>query len=59
MTDELKELDTQIGKRHLVIEWDIDSGELSFEEAGWQSWQLAGVAAWLEAVAMADLSGDE
>jgi hypothetical protein len=61
MSDEQRteaQLDNAVGKKFLIIEWDIESGNLSMDAVGWQAWQLSGVAAFLEAWASTELNAD-
>jgi hypothetical protein len=47
MGDEIDKLDQQIGKRHLVIAIDDNTGEIELDTDGFASWEVVGIAAFL------------
>lgn len=58
MTDPIEDLEQQVGKRHLIIEWDTGSDELSLE-GDFAPWMLAGIGAWLTHLAEVELDQDD
>lgn len=61
--EEIEELEQVIARRVVTITVDSETGQLELDDGGLASWELCGLAGWLEMVAhemlQDDVDGDE
>jgi hypothetical protein len=56
--DPLTDFEKDIGKRHLVITVDQNSGDIECEWGSFAAWELVGVAAWLDMLGHEEMMRD-